>query len=97
MLREVDARRGLLHPRKRRGHGLLGGRDEGDDGPVVRRIARDIEHGHSIDRGDGIAYGRDRVGVSTFGKIGNALDEFHALKNNGRWNGIHARMSGRGA
>ena len=79
VLREVDARRCFLHRRERGVDGLVHRRDEREDRAVVRRVGRDVEDGDTIDGGDGGANGvNDRL-VTTFGKVRNALDEFHRL------------------
>jgi hypothetical protein len=73
--REIDALARLADPGEGGIHGALDGGDEGDDGAVVRRIRRDIEHRDAVDGGD---RGADRVGdfgAPALGKIRNALYE----------------------
>ena len=55
--------------------GVLDGRDERDDGAVVRLIRRDVEHGDAVDGGDRVANGGDDLGAAAFGEVRNALDE----------------------
>ena len=74
---EVDVFARRANAGERGVDGVLDGRDEGDDGAVVRLVGRDVEDGDAFDGGDGVANRGDDFGAAAFREVRNALDEAH--------------------
>ena len=72
------------------------GDDERDDGAVVRRVGRDVEHRDALDGGDRVTDGGDDLGTAAFGEIRNALDELHLACGGLVASGVEAEMRRRG-
>ena len=82
---EVDQLARRADSRERSVDGLLDGRDERDDGTIVREIRGRIENRDTLDGSDGVTNSGNNLGPPALGEIGNALDETHRRLLVGGW------------